>query len=93
MKGPWGRVVTANLTPAPHTFMGQATREQFIGRFRAFAGLTAETSPAAAPGRNTVMPWLAFAHMTDEDLGAIYDYLKTVKADPEVVNAFPDSKM
>jgi len=92
MKGPWGRVVTANLTPAPHTFMGQATKEQFIGRFRAFAGLTAETSPAAAPGRNTVMPWLGFSHMTDEDLGAIYDYLKTVKADPAVVNAFPDAK-
>ncbi|MEK6375546.1 MAG: cytochrome C [Acidobacteriota bacterium] len=92
MKGPWGRVVTANLTPAPHTFMGQATKEQFIGRFRAFAGLTAEISPAAAPGRNTVMPWLGFAHMTDEDLGAIYDYLKTVKADSAVVNSFPDAK-
>jgi mono/diheme cytochrome c family protein len=92
MKGPWGRVVTANLTPAPHTFMGQATKEQFLGRFRAFASLTAETSPAAPPGRNTVMPWLGFAHMTDDDLGAIYDYLKTVKADPSVVNSFPDAK-
>jgi mono/diheme cytochrome c family protein len=92
MKGPWGRVVTANLTPAPHTFMGQATKEQFIGRFRAFANMTAETSPAAAPGRNTVMPWLAFAHMTDEDLGAIYDYLKTVQPDNAVVNAFPDAR-
>lgn len=92
MKGPWGRVITANLTPAPHTFMGQATKEQFIGRFRAFAGLTAENSPAAPPGRNTVMPWLGFAHMTDEDLGAIYDYLKTVKPDPAVVVTFPDAK-
>jgi mono/diheme cytochrome c family protein len=91
MRGPWGRVVTANLTPAPHTFMGQASKEQFIGRFRAFAGLNAETSPAAAPGRNTVMPWLGFAHMTEEDLGAIYDYLKTVKADSAVVVTFPDA--
>jgi hypothetical protein len=90
MKGPWGRVFTANITPAPHTFMGQATREQFIGRFRAFAAFNAQNSPAAPKGANTVMPWLAFAHMTDDDLGAIYDYLKTVKADPAVVNAFPD---
>jgi len=92
MKGPWGRVITANITPAPHTFMGQATKEQFIGRFRAFASLNASNAPAPAPGRNTVMPWLGFAHMTDEDLGAIYDYLKTVKPDAAVVNAFPDAR-
>jgi hypothetical protein len=90
MKGPWGRVVTANLTPASHTFMGQATKEQFIGRFHAFASFNAQNSPAAPKGANTVMPWIAFAHMTDEDLGAIYDYLKTVKPDAAVVNAFPD---
>ena len=29
--------------------------------------------------------------MTDEDLGAIYDYLKTVKPVPGVVNPFPDA--
>ncbi len=93
MKGPWGRVVTANLTPASHTFMGQATKEQFIGRFHAFAGFDVSTAPTPPPGRNTVMPWVAFARMTDEDLGAIYDYLKTVKPDAAVVNSFPDAKM
>ena len=92
MKGPWGRVFTANITPAPHTYMGQATKEQFIGRFRSFAGLTAENAPPAPPGRNTVMPWIAFSAMTDEDLGAIYDYLKTVKPDGAQVNTFPDAK-
>lgn len=92
MRGAWGRVFTANITPAPHTFMGQASKEQFIGRFRSFAGFTAENAPAAPQGRNTVMPWIGFAKMTDEDLGAIYDYLKTVKADPAVVVTFPDAK-
>ncbi len=90
MKGPWGRVNTANITPAPHTFMGQSTKEQFIGRFRAFVGFNASNAPAAPPGANTVMPWIAFAQMTDDDLSAIYDYLKTVKPDPAVVVAFPD---
>ena len=28
--------------------------------------------------RLSPMPWLAFAGMTDEDLGAVYDYLRTV---------------
>ena len=93
MRGPWGRVVTANLTPAPHTYLGQATKEQFIGRFRSFASFDSSNAPTPPPGQNTVMPWLAFAHMTDEDLGAIYDYLKTVKPDPAVINRFPDAKV
>jgi mono/diheme cytochrome c family protein len=92
MEGPWGTVNTANLTPASHTYMGHATKEEFIGRFHAFAGITAENAPAVPPGRNTVMPWLAFSKMTDDDLGAIYDYLKTVRPNPRVVNSFPNAK-
>lgn len=92
MKGPWGRNFTANLTPHEDGYLGHATREEFIGRFRSLAGFDATNSPVAKPGRNTVMPWLAFAHMTDEDLGAIYDYLKTVKPIANKVTTFPDSK-
>ena len=72
--------------------MGHATKDEFLGRFRAFASLTAETAPPCPPGRNTVMPWLAFSKMTDDDLGAIYDYLKTLRPHPRVVNAFPNAK-
>ena len=92
MEGPWGTVITANLTPAKHTYIGSHTKEEFIGRFEAMASLTAETSPPASPGRNTVMPWLAFSKMTAEDLGAIYDYLRTVPAHPRVVNSFPNAR-
>lgn len=87
MKGPWGRVVTSNITPHPDTFLGRATKEEFIGRFRAQYDPTAKVPK----GRNTVMPWTAFSGMTDEDLGAIYDYLKTVKPIEKKVNAFPDA--
>ena len=90
--GPWGRVVSANLTPDADNYMGQATREEFIGRFKSFEGLDGESAPVAPPGRNTVMPWLRFAGMTREDLGAIYDYLKTVKPIKKKINAFPDAK-
>jgi mono/diheme cytochrome c family protein len=92
MAGPWGRNVTANLTPDPDNYMGHATKAEFIGRFHAFANINAANAPAAPPGRNTVMPWLAFSGMTDEDLGAIYDYLKTLPPVKKKINSFPDAK-
>jgi mono/diheme cytochrome c family protein len=92
MRGPWGRNFTSNLTPHSSTFVGQASREEFISRFQSFAGMNATNAPIPPPGRNTIMPWLAFSLMNDRDLGAIYDYLKTVPAIDNPVNAFPDAK-
>jgi len=92
MKGPWGRNFTANLTSTPGTYMAHATKEEFIGRFKAFASMDANTAPDAPAGRNTVMPWLAFSQMTEQDLGALYDYLKTVKPIENKVVTFPDAK-
>lgn len=92
MSGPWGRNYTANLTPMPYTFVGRASKAEFIGRFKAFANFTPETAPAVKAGRNTVMPWISFAGMTDEDLGAIYDYLKTVQPIDNKLNTFPNAK-
>ena len=91
MKGPWGRNFTANLTPAG-AYMSHATREEFIGRFKAFASMNATNAPATPPGRNTIMPWLPVAGMTEDDLGSIYDYLKTLKPMEHKVNTFPDAK-
>jgi mono/diheme cytochrome c family protein len=91
MEGPWGVNYTANLTPHPDTYMGRATKAEFIGRFRAFASMNAENAPAAPKGQNTIMPWLAFAGMTDQDLGAIYDYLKTQKPIANKVTTFPEA--
>jgi Cytochrome c len=92
MAGPWGRNFTPNLTPDPDNYLGHATKAEFIGRFRAFANINAANAPAAPPGRNTIMPWLAFSGMTDEDLGAIYDYLKTLPPVKKKINSFPDAK-
>jgi mono/diheme cytochrome c family protein len=87
MKGPWGRNITANLTPHPTTFIGRASKTEFIGRFRA----TYDAKAVPPRGRNTIMPWTAFAGLTDEDLGAIYDYLKTLPPVENKVNPFPDA--
>jgi hypothetical protein len=92
MHTPFFRVVTANITPHPSTWMGRATKEEFIGRFRAFAGVNASNASPAPKGRNTLMPWLTYSGMTDEDLGALYDYLKTVPPVDHKVEPFPDAK-
>jgi hypothetical protein len=92
MIGPWGRNITPNLTPTRDGYLGRATREEFIGRFKAFEAMNAENAPVAQPGRNTVMPWLPLSHMSEDDLGAMYDYLKTLKPIANKVNPFPDAK-
>ena len=92
MPGPWGRVVSANLTPDPDNYMGRASREEFIGRFKSFESLQGENAPVTPAGKNTIMAWPALAGMTEADLGAIYDYLKTVKPIKKKVISFPDAK-
>ena len=92
MHTPDFRVVTSNITPHPSTYLGTATRDEFIARFRAFSGFNAATAPQAEKGRNTLMPWIAYSGMTDEDLGAIYAYLKTVKPVDHKVDPFPDAR-
>lgn len=80
---------TANITPDPETGIGAWTRERFVGAFR--ARQDSGSRPPASGERRTPMPWLAYAGMTDEDLGAIYDYLRTVTpVRNEVVRFVPE---
>ena len=66
-----------NLTPHLSNRIGAWSRENFIGIFRSFA--PPEGSRIPGDRINTVMPWSRYAGMTDEDLGAIYEYLRTVE--------------
>lgn len=75
-RGPWGVVLASNLTPHA-TGLGNRSKAEFIALFRSFADASAVAVPVR-DGRNTVMPWYAYAGMTDDDLGAIYDYLRTL---------------
>jgi mono/diheme cytochrome c family protein len=92
MKGQTGRVVTANITPHPETFVGRSSRADFIAHFKSMQSMNAANAPVMPKGRNTIMPWLAYSGMTEEDLGAIYDYLRTVKPVENKVNSFPDAR-
>lgn len=72
-----GLVRSANITPDATTGIGTWTRETFIARFRAFAD--PKSVPPVAPGQpNTWMPWTVYAKLSDEDLSALYDYLRTI---------------
>jgi hypothetical protein len=61
-----------NLTPHA-TGLGDWTKDMFIARFRL------HTAPFPVTEEdNSEMDWVAFSGMTDEDLGAIWDFLRTV---------------
>ncbi|MDQ3262223.1 MAG: cytochrome c [Myxococcota bacterium] len=70
---PYGTEVVRNITPDPVAGIGQMTKEQFIQLFRGWA-----SAPTAPPAGKAFMPWRAFAGMNEQDLGAIYEYLRTV---------------
>jgi hypothetical protein len=70
-----GTVRSANISPDPETGIGKWSRETFIARFGAYRGPDAEALPLGANGFNTLMSWTQFAGMTDEDLGAIYEFV------------------
>jgi hypothetical protein len=74
---PFGIIRTANITPDMETGIGSWSKEVFIARFKYF--LNEESKKMRSDNVQTIMPWTLYAGMTEEDLGAIYDYLRTVK--------------
>jgi hypothetical protein len=74
-----GFVRAANITPDADSGIGTWSEQQFVDKFKAFEGAPIRELSAAEQRENTVMPWLNYASMTDEDLRAIYAYLRTVK--------------
>jgi hypothetical protein len=79
--GPWGVSFAANLTPDEPTGIGTWTDEVFIKAIRSGKHMGVGR-PIMPP-----MPWADIAKATDEDLKAIFAYLKTL---PPVRNKVPD---
>ena len=61
-------LITPNLTPAADGRITNWSREDFIKRFH--SGKKIQQSP---------MPWNSFSRMTDDELSAVYNFLKTLK--------------
>ncbi|MGE5363840.1 MAG: c-type cytochrome [Bacteroidota bacterium] len=88
LKTPFGIVRVANITPDNETGIGSWTKEAFIAHFKSFASDSAMHRPVKTNEFNTFMPWTQFAGMTTEELGAIYEYLRTLKPVKNMVNRF-----
>lgn len=71
-------VRSANITPDDETGIGKWTKENFIQRFKIHADSSYVIPVVSAGDFNTIMPWTMYATMTEEDLGAIYTYLRSV---------------
>ena len=70
---------TPNITPDEETGIGSWTREAFVARFKLYAD-SSYVLPTVQPGDfNSIMPWTMYCNMTEDDLSAIYAYLRTVK--------------
>lgn len=93
VRGP-GVIRTPNISMDPRTGIGAWTREVFVARFRSTNREAIEKLDKPGPkDMNTVMPWAAYAGMTEEDLGAIWDYLATFPPQDNAINRFePDAQ-
>ncbi len=80
-------VRSSNITPDMETGIGNRSKENFIGLFKSFKEPI--KLPVGQTHENTVMAWSSYAGMTDDDLGAIYDYLQTIKPVNHVVEKYP----
>ena len=80
--GPWGVSFTANLTPDKETgVLSDFTEEQFLQTMR--------TGRHQGQGRQILppMPWQNVGQMTDDDLKAVFAYLRQI---PPLKNKVPD---
>ncbi|HTB21879.1 MAG TPA: cytochrome C [bacterium] len=81
-----------NITPDADTGIGNWTKSQFLAHFHAWAGKSGEAQKVHLDldkGDYVIlMPYLETSGMTDRDLGAIYDYLRSVPAVRNPVNRF-----
>jgi len=86
---PSGIVRSANITPDEETGIGSWDKDNFLDRFAYFRDEDAQNVPVDMnKDFNTPMPWLMYSRMTEKDLGAIYDFLRTVKPVKNTVESF-----
>ncbi len=70
LKGPWGEPASSNITPDP-SGIPYYDEAMFIKTIR--------TGRVQARKLNILMPWPSFRNMTDQDLKAVFAYLRILK--------------
>lgn len=79
--GPWGITYPLNLTPDENTGIGSWSEETFVKAIRTGRHMGV-SRPILPP-----MPWEVYRNLTDEDLKAIYAYLRSI---PPIKNRIPE---
>jgi mono/diheme cytochrome c family protein len=74
-----GIVRSANLTPDEETGIGRWTKDQFVHKFKMYDPALSPPIKLAPGDFDSPMPWFAIAGLTEQDLGSIFDYLKSLK--------------
>ena len=77
IEGPYGKVASANITPAP-SGIPYYTEDLFLEMMR--------TGQVKARKIHDAMPWSMYGTQTDEDLKAMFAYLKTIPPAPHRVD-------
>jgi hypothetical protein len=80
--GPWGVSFAPNLTPDKATGLGEWTEEAFMQAIRTGKHQGQPNGREILPP----MPWHAYRHLTDDDLKALWTYLRSI---PAVANEVP----
>ena len=86
--GPWF-VRSANISPDPDTGIGKWSEDKFVAKFKGNANLMFESAPKTVQANFTIMPWMAYSQLEDEDLRAIYTFLRSVKEVQHSVEVHP----
>jgi hypothetical protein len=79
--GPWGTSYAANLTPDELTGLGIWTEDMFVRAIR-LGKHWGQSRPIMPP-----MPWKVYRNLSDEDLHAVWAYLRSI---PPIENRVPD---
>jgi mono/diheme cytochrome c family protein len=84
-KLPFGIVYAVNLTPDVETGTGSWTEEMFLRMFHTAKHLGGHGRPILPP-----MPWYGVTSLSDDDLRAIFAYLRSL---PPIHNGVPSPKV
>ena len=68
---PWAKAASSNITPDPSSGISYYGQAMFINAMR--------TGYVGTRQLSKLMPWPAFRNLNDEDLAAMFAYLKTLK--------------
>ncbi len=85
-----GTVLSANITPDLETGIGKWDQAFFLKKIAERRDWAVNGAPPLpGPESFTLMPWISLSQMQEEDLTAIYQYLRTLKPVSNYVETHP----